>query len=347
MRQKKLKVSTRKVNRIDAAVTDSVAWGPEPTWPPSTLLETASQRKMRLGFAFDWYSYRSDANDQKTWFLQYLSSQNYPSAVSERFTNLPAESFAPAGSLVRCATRGAKIENLQRYISDYVTRFNDLHSLLVTRQVIKVKSVRVVKQDPRIGKCIVQINEILDVFITKLKPFLVTAEDILTLNDASPNVVKSVKHHFLGLQTELTAVLQKTDPELTEAYSNYSRQQITKMNDFLDTINSYEPEIQDIVPEVVKTRKPRKKKVKTSGQILKKFKYKGSSTELKGLSSVQPSTFLGQQQLVIYHEDKRIIGVFYAADSKGLTVSGSSIRDMMRKNHSPRQFENLMKLFLN
>lgn len=328
MKQPKLKVSARKANRIDSDHTDRAAWGPEPTWPAGKILESDAQFKTRLGFAFNWYSYMSDGKQQKSWFLEYLNTYKFPSDVCERLSNLPAESFAPSGSLVRCAMRGAKIENLQRYIKEHVQKFEELYYYLVRRGEIKVKTIAIKKKDPRITKSITNISEILDVFTTKRKPFLCSADDILTLNDATKTVAKEVIKYFSPTINELEAVLNKSDEDLTEGYANFSRQQINKMHEFLSTMNSYEPDVEEDEPvnAIQKTRKPRRKKLKTAAMVLKKFKYRKTSSELPGIGSVKPESFLGQQQLIIYHEDKRILGVFYASDESGLTVSGSSIR---------------------
>jgi hypothetical protein len=309
-------------NKIDGETTDRVAWGSEPTWKAANLLQNESQNKMQLGHALDWYAYRSDSKEQKTWFLDYIGL-NFPPDVKERLSILPDESFRPAGSLVRCAMRGAKIENLQKYVKDYIARFDELRRYLIKDQTIKVKKTQT--RDVKVALIISELNDVLDIFITKRKPFLVEACDILTLNDASKTTKKEVIKYFAKTLSELESFLDKSDAEIIEGYGNFSRQQISKMVEFLKSLESYVPETDD-EPKPEKIRKPRRKKVKSAEQVLRKFQYRRNGIHVKAVS-VNPGSFLGQQQLIVFHEDKRVLGVFYAKDEKGLTVSGSSIRN--------------------
>jgi hypothetical protein len=74
----------------------------------------------------------------------------------------------------------------------------------------------------------------------------------------------------------------------------------------------------------VKTRKPRKRKVKSPDELVSKIKYCKDFAELK-LVSVKPTDIIGAMQLWVYNTKNRKLGCYHAEDAGGLSVKGSTI----------------------
>jgi hypothetical protein len=79
-----------------------------------------------------------------------------------------------------------------------------------------------------------------------------------------------------------------------------------------------------IAAEAKTTRTPRKVKVKSADDLVKKLQYKLSDTEY-GIASVPPSSLIGASIAVVYNTKNRKLGIYYASnvDPKGLQREGS------------------------
>ena len=81
-----------------------------------------------------------------------------------------------------------------------------------------------------------------------------------------------------------------------------------------------------IIAEAKVTRKPRKAKVKTASDLVKKLKYKASDADY-GLASIPPSDIVGANILVVFNTKNRKLGLYYASntDPKGLQREGTGL----------------------
>ena len=81
-----------------------------------------------------------------------------------------------------------------------------------------------------------------------------------------------------------------------------------------------------IIAEAKVTRKPRKAKVKTASDLVKKLKYKASDADY-GLASIPPSDIVGANILVVFNTKNRKLGLYYASntDPKGLMREGTGL----------------------
>jgi hypothetical protein len=134
---------------------------------------------------------------------------------------------------------------------------------------------------------------------------------------------KFVIEHFKTRRVEYDNVLTTKDDDVKEAYSNFTKIQLKKLIAYCDQV------IVDgmkLAGEVVKTRKPRKRKAKSADQLITKLNYAKDFAELK-LVSIDPKTIIGASSLWVYNTKTRKLGVYTALDAAGLSIKGSTIQN--------------------
>ena len=107
-----------------------------------------------------------------------------------------------------------------------------------------------------------------------------------------------------------------------------------------------------IIAESKATRKPRKAKVRTANDIVKKLKFKASDSTY-GLASIPATDIVGANILVVFNTKNRKLGLYYAnntdpkglmRDGTGLSVKGTTIvgydenKSLQRTVRKPAEF---------
>jgi len=146
-------------------------------------------------------------------------------------------------------------------------------------------------------------------------------KNYISINQISGPVCKKIAEFYNSLLSELHSVIEGKDADLKEGYSTYTRPQIKRYAEFVQTII----EACKLNGKNVE-RKPRKRKVKPAAVIVNSLKYMKRSDEL-GIDSAKASDIVGASELWVFNTQKRKLSVFFAADPAGLSVSGSSIRN--------------------
>lgn len=122
-------------------------------------------------------------------------------------------------------------------------------------------------------------------------------------------------------RSEWDEVLTTKDKELIEGYSNFNKVQIKKMVAYFDLVIT---DCVKITGEAIKTRKPRKRKVKSPDELVAKLKFLDKYDDLK-LVSIDAKHIIGALQLWVYNTKQRRLGCYHAEDAGGLSVKGSTI----------------------
>lgn len=122
-------------------------------------------------------------------------------------------------------------------------------------------------------------------------------------------------------RSEFAEVLVTKDKQLIEGYSCYSKPEIKKLVSFFDSVIA---ECVSIIGESVKTRKPRKRKVKTPEELVSGVKVCLAYPELN-LKSVPTKEIIGATQLWVYNTKYKKLGVYHAQDAQGFVVKGTTI----------------------
>lgn len=118
-------------------------------------------------------------------------------------------------------------------------------------------------------------------------------------------------------------VLNTTDKDLKEGWSNFTKLQIKKLVAFCDQVIL---DCQKVSDDSIKSRKPRKRKEKTPEQLVAKVKICDEFKELN-LKSVDVKLLIGASQAWVYNTKTRKLGVYNAEDAGGFSIKGTSLQN--------------------
>lgn len=144
---------------------------------------------------------------------------------------------------------------------------------------------------------------------------------------------------FKKRRIEFDEVLHTKDSDLKEGYSNFTKPQLKKLIAYCDQIIA---DCMKIAGESIKTRKPRKRKVKSPDELVAKVNYCKEFAELK-LTSIAPKDIIGAMQLWVYNTKTRKLGCYHAEDIGGFSIKGSTLlnynesKSVMKKLRKPEQ----------
>ena len=142
------------------------------------------------------------------------------------------------------------------------------------------------------------------------------------MNDKAKGVhARSVIDHFKNQRSNYEEALSSSDPYVSESWSSYKKSDLKKIVAYIDQIIL---DANTLIEVNNKTRKPRKRKVKTPDQLVSKLLF---CKEFEKLMSVDPKNIIGASQLWVYNTKYRKLGVYHSADIEGLTVKGSTIQN--------------------
>jgi hypothetical protein len=173
------------------------------------------------------------------------------------------------------------------------------------------------------GECIGELEGQIDELITTKFSADVSPYGIMNTLEIKGAHAKFVIDHFKTRRAEYDEVLTTTDPDIKEAYSNFTKVQLKKLVAYCDQV------IVDgmrLAGDAVKSRKPRKRKAKSPDQLVSKINYAKDFAELK-LVSVDPKTIVGANQLWVYNTKTRKLGCYNAEDAAGLSIKGSTLQN--------------------
>ena len=271
----------------------------------------------QLTQALSWYAQNRDNKDATKYATEYFKKK----------LKIPA----PEALKSQVSTFGfiCRIVSLGGVLSDSnATWFNEtIDKLKQSKTVAKPTTASVVSIQDHIkrkaSECIGELEGQVDELITTDFKANVSPYATMTGMDVKNAHTKFVIEHFKTRRAEYDDVLTTTDSDVKEAYSNFTKPQLKKLIAYCDQV------IVDgmkLAGEVIKTRKPRKRKAKSAEQLIAKLNYAKDFAELK-LASIDPKTIIGASQLWVYNTKTRKLGVYQAADAAGLNIKGSTIQN--------------------
>jgi hypothetical protein len=316
-----LKKSKRAIDKIEAAATNSVAWGPEPTW---TEKITKDQIDTEIGYAYNWYSVNASSEKLKKWTLEYLASIKFSDIDLEVLAQISETNFSTIGKVARCKLRGAPIPpKALQFVETHAKQLirNEINQRSVSKVVIIPKAKK--RFDAVQAKLFEAIEFVTDEFLeTRDINCLADFEFERVVSDSGANasqvrgVLKAIDPRAQELQQSLSG-----DALLKEAYSHLTKKQITILIAFYTNILQVAIES---APK--KQRKPRKKKKMTPERMLRKFQFKKEDSGLK-VKSIDPQDIIGCDEFWTFNCKTRKIGFFKANDESGLSVKGTTIQN--------------------
>jgi hypothetical protein len=127
---------------------------------------------------------------------------------------------------------------------------------------------------------------------------------------------------FIKRSKEFEDVMNTSDADIKEGYSNFSKVQLRKVKEFYDAIVAETNRGAEKKP----TRKARKVKEKPASVVASKVQYMKDFAELN-LKSVLPEKIIGANQVWLYNTKTKLLGMYNADNAKGLTIKGTTIQN--------------------
>jgi hypothetical protein len=298
--------------------------GAEPIY---TNVEGKSEQSVLIG-AFNWYNYNCSKKEAKEFVLDYLKfvgrSKNEILAirsVSESKINLQF------GWLARMLCLGfVPGDKTKQFVA---TKYKEL--LTQANKDLKVSTV-VVEDAPKVNiqdrireKASEEAGEVeglIDDFVLGGCKNPIDMESYFRSRNLSSVVMTKICNVFIERAKEIEEVLTSDDPQLKEGYSNFTKPELRRFKDFLDSIVVAANSRASIKP----TRKKRKVKEKPAAVLVSKMNYLKDFAELN-LVSVSPEKVIGALQVWTYNTKTKLLGVYNADNAKGLSVKGSTFQN--------------------
>jgi hypothetical protein len=269
--------------------------------------------------ALSWYAQNRDSKDATKYAIEYFKKKlkiPAPEAIKSQ-----APTF---GYVCRLVSLGAVLtdRNVEWFDKTVDELKNAKAPVVKEAKVANVVSIQDhIKR--KAGECIGELEGQIDELITTKFSADVSPYGLMNTLEIKGAHAKFVIDHFKTRRAEYDEVLTTTDPDVKEAYSNFTKVQLKKLVAYCDQV------IIDgmrLAGDSVKSRKPRKRKAKSPDQLVTKLNYAKDFAELK-LVSVDPKTIVGANQLWVYNTKTRKLGCYNAEDAAGLSIKGSTLQN--------------------
>lgn len=268
-----------------------------------------------------WYSQNKDLKDAQKYASDYFKKK-FKLSVDSTIKSRPST----FGFICRIVTNGGILsEKDQTWFDDEVEKIKQeaKTAKVVVEDTTKVTNTPNIQDriKEKASECIGELEGQVDDMILSL--FKTVPAPYAVMNTLQ---IKSVhcKHIIEWAKKNRSfydMLMNGDDKELRDAYSNFSKTYLKKFVSYFDQVILDCGKIGDAA---AKTKKPRKRKIKTKDELVSKVKYCVEFDELK-LKSINPTEILGATQLFVYNTKNRKLGVYHSEDASGLSIKGNSI----------------------
>lgn len=269
-----------------------------------------------------WYAQNKDSKDAQKFASEYFKKK-FKLNVSDVLKSKPPT----FGFLCRIVSNGGSLTGKDSVWFD--SEIEDVKKRLSER--VEVEPVVTKVHTPNIQdrikekakECIGELEAQIDILIDSRFNETVSPYGVMYGMEIKGVHVKHITDWFKVKRNEFDFVLNTTDSDIKEGYSNFKKTELKKLVTFCDQVIL---DAGKISGDSVKSRKPRKRKAKTVEQLTSKIKVCQEFKELN-LTSVDVKSIIGVMQLWVYNTKTRKLGVYNASDAGGLSVKGSSIQN--------------------
>lgn len=290
--------------------------GGEPSWKKG---ETS------LSAALNWYNYHSDSKESKKFTLSYLKEINAPKKEIEILEKISDGEFQNLGFVCRMKLRGAPLsEKNEQWISNFIENLkkktipkNDSEDT-ESKVVVSVQERVAEKTRDYIGEIEGAID---DCFVVKDFKGVFDPYELMRTLDIKGAHTKYIVPVFQKRLNEIEEILVNKDSQISEAYSFLTKKQ---QKEYADLLRRIIDDCAKIAHTAKLVRSPRKKKVKPADKLIEKMQYKKEDNEYK-TASINPVDIIGASQLWVFNTKTRKLGCYFATDSGGLSVKGTTI----------------------
>jgi hypothetical protein len=313
---------------------DAQAFGTEPSWT------NQDDRNLKIAEirALNWYNYFCDGKQAKTFLLEYMASvgrtKEEIAMVSSSDSTIPVQ----LGWVARMMCMG--YDPSDTFKNFFVKEFKTVMESAKKTKKVKAPTVALTApvvsiQDRIREKASEEVGEIeglVDEFIAGGCKFAPDMESYLKGKELSAVVQKKMCEVFIKRSKEFEDVMNTTDADIKEGYSNFSKVQLRKVKEFYDVVVTETNRGAEKKP----TRKARKVKEKPASVVASKVQYMKDFAELN-LKSVLPEKIIGANQVWLYNTKTKLLGMYNADNAKGLTIKGTTIQNYNEQSSSGKR----------
>lgn len=304
------------------------AYGTEPVWENIKFSDAISQQ-CAFQKALNWYNYMSDEKDYKTWVLEYCKKQKKDQEIIKIINDISADKMIVVngikpGPLARMICNGAKLENdvvasLEDAISTLYTTHKNTKNKIENNNETKKEDEKNIQDfiQESFSKIIYPIERQIDTILHKTSDKSINIETYI--NETKPLFCKKIIEYLKTSYQDLQKI--EEDDEIKSAYQVYDKKTIKSAIAFIDKTIELSSKKLNNLPKQTRVRKQRKK---SPIDIVKKLQFAKTNEQYK-LNSILPSKIVGASKLLIFNVKTRMVTLFEANSSHGLSVKGTTI----------------------
>ena len=305
---------------------DAKAYGMEPSWTNQAEMTNLRSEEIR---ALNWYNYFCDNKQAKTFVVEYMASIDRPKEEISLVASSDASIPVQLGWVARMMCMGYEpSESFKKFFQKEFK--NAIETAKKTKKakapVVATTTAPVVSIQDRIrekaSEEVGEIEGLVDDFIAGGCKSAPDMQSYLKGKELSAVVQKKMCEVFIKRSKEFEDVMNTTDADIKEGYSNFSKVQLRKVKEFYDAVVAETNRGAEKKP----TRKARKVKEKPASVVAAKVQYMKEFTELS-LKSILPEKIIGANQVWLYNTKTKLLGMYNADNAKGLTIKGTTIQN--------------------
>jgi hypothetical protein len=311
----------RKLTALDPSMM-----GPEPSWADPANLPT-------LTSALSWYTYSFGNKEAKEFVLDYAKSVGRSKDEIENLKSISDDKYIKQfGWVARMMCVGYTPDDKTKEF--FTKTYKSMFAYVKKTDAIKTEEVasdatlapRVTIQSRIQDKAHEEAGDLeglIDDFVASGCKMQIDLDNYVKNKKLSSVVLKKICDIFVVRSSRIANVIESKDPQIKEGYSNFTKPELRRLKDFLDAIVAA---TNKGAVESKPVRKTRKKKEKPAAVLASKVSYLKEDPET-GLKSVLPEKIIGASQVWVYNAKTRILGVYRAADARGLSIKGTTIQN--------------------
>ena len=266
-------------------------YGEEPTWENVNLIKDSYNHLITTGL--NWYNVMAKDAQKKAWAIEWAKKNDKDVDGLKR---VPDQNLTTIGAMCRMIDRGFPI----RY--DTLIGINDRIQALTQQYKNNEPEVKQKPSKPQISERVMKVMDQFDEVLDKTldgEPY--TMPTLIEMSNANLNQL--IKHYEHELEEGgLSEPIKKVYTEIIQE----CKENKIDMNKAI-------------------VRKPRKKRVLTNAEMVKKLNYKDVCNEYE-LSSIEPQTIIGAKLLIVFNTKTRQLQMYNAEDEGyGIHCKGSTL----------------------
>jgi len=301
--------------------------GAEPVW----VADTVHDNKISVIKALSWYNYNCSKKDAKEFILDYLKKVNRPKNEVATIKSLPDTKVSlQVGWLARMLCMGfVPSDNTKKFFCEGYKKLlvADRKEDSATAAPVVVATAPVVNIQDRIrekaSEVSGEIEGLIDDFVMSRCKTPIDVEAYVKSLQLSSVVLKKVCDNFVDHSKKITEAIAGKDSQLVEGYSNFSKVELRRLREFMDSIVSATNKVAVVNKPA---RKKRVSKEKPAAILVAKVQYQKECTELK-LKSIAPDKMIGATQVWTYNTKTKLLGVYSAENAKGFSMKGTTLQN--------------------